>query len=118
MDEVQAEVINMKNNRAVGPDNIPVQLWKECSKKEDVSIRWLTELVNKILKRDPMPSIFRKSYTLPFYKNKGDSRDCGNYRGISLMSHTMKIYERVVERRLRDSFLGNLQLMQFKLFEF
>ncbi|KAF3650426.1 Mitochondrial arginine transporter BAC1 [Capsicum annuum] len=34
-------------------------------------------------------------------KNKGDVQSCNNYRGIKLLSHTMKIWERVVERRLR-----------------
>ena len=29
-------------------------------------------------------------------------RGCGNYRGIKLMSHTMKILERIIERRLRE----------------
>ncbi|KAH1263123.1 putative serine/threonine-protein kinase abkB [Glycine max] len=35
------------------------------------------------------------------YKNKGDIQNCANYRGIKLMSHTMKLWERVIERRLR-----------------
>lgn len=26
---------------------------------------------------------------------------CSNYRGIKLLSHTMKLWERVIERRLR-----------------
>ncbi len=38
---------------------------------------------------------------IPLYKNKGDIQSCNNYRGIKLLSHTMKIWERVVERRLR-----------------
>ena len=33
---------------------------------------------------------------------KGDVQSCTNYRGIKLMSHTMKIWERVVEARLRQ----------------
>ena len=36
------------------------------------------------------------------FKNKGDVQSCGNYRGINLMSHTMKLWERVVEARLRE----------------
>ncbi len=28
--------------------------------------------------------------------------DCGNCRGVKLMSHTMKILERIIERRLRE----------------
>ncbi|KAL6520853.1 hypothetical protein OROGR_017422 [Orobanche gracilis] len=32
-----------------------------------------------------------------------DVQDCANYRGIKLMSHTMKLWERVIEQRLRRS---------------
>ena len=42
------------------------------------------------------------STLIPIYKNKGDVQDCGNYRDIKLMSHTMKLWERVVEARLRS----------------
>ena len=37
------------------------------------------------------------------YKEKGHIiQDCGNYRGIKLMSHTMKIWERIIEGRPRE----------------
>ena len=39
---------------------------------------------------------------VPIYKEKGNIQDCGNYRGIKLMSHAMKIWERIIERRLRE----------------
>lgn len=38
---------------------------------------------------------------IPLYKNKGNIQDCDNYRDIKLLSHTMKVWERVVELRLR-----------------
>ena len=38
---------------------------------------------------------------VPIFKNKGDVQSCSNYRGIKLISHTMKLWERVVEARLR-----------------
>ena len=34
-------------------------------------------------------------------KDKGDVQDCNNYRGIKLLSHTMKLWETVIEGRLR-----------------
>ncbi|GJT53625.1 retrovirus-related pol polyprotein LINE-1 [Tanacetum coccineum] len=33
--------------------------------------------------------------------NKGDVQACSNYRGIRHLSHTMKLWERVIEKRLR-----------------
>ena len=35
---------------------------------------------------------------------------CKNYRGIKFMSHTMKIYERILERRVRgETLVGDEQ---------
>ena len=39
--------------------------------------------------------------TVVVYKLPG-VQDCGNYREIKLMSHTMKIWERIIDRRLRE----------------
>jgi len=47
-----------------------------------------------------MPEEWRSSTVIPLYKNKCDIQDCNNYRGIKLLSHTMKLWERVIERRL------------------
>ncbi|KAM2015880.1 hypothetical protein ACFX16_046360 [Malus domestica] len=49
-----------------------------------------------------MPNEWRTSTLVPIYKNKGDVQNCMNYRGIKLMSHTMKLWERVIEHRLRQ----------------
>lgn len=46
---------------------------------------------------------WRKSTLIPNYKNKGDIESCVNYRGIKLMSHTMKFLEKVIELRLRNT---------------
>ncbi|XP_070020923.1 uncharacterized protein [Nicotiana sylvestris] len=50
-----------------------------------------------------MPEEWRWSLMIPLYKNKGDIQDCNNYRGIKLLSHSMKIWERVLERRVQHS---------------
>ena len=49
-----------------------------------------------------MPDEWRRSGLITIYKNKGDAQCCGNYRGIKLISHTIKIPERIIEARLRD----------------
>ena len=48
-----------------------------------------------------MPDKWRRSVLVPLYKGKEDIKECGNYRGIKLMSHTMKLWERVIEARIR-----------------
>src|SRR4051812_37179290 len=48
-----------------------------------------------------MPEEWRRSILVPIFKNKGDVQSCTNYRGIKLMSHTMKLWERVIEHRIR-----------------
>jgi hypothetical protein len=48
-----------------------------------------------------MPNEWRRSILVPIFKNKGDIQSYTNYRGIKLMSHIMKLWERVIEHRLR-----------------
>ena len=38
---------------------------------------------------------------VPLYKGKEDIKECGNYRGMKLMSHTMKLWEKVIEARIK-----------------
>ncbi len=89
----------MKNGKAVVPDDIPIEIWK-CLDK--VGIMWLTNLFNIIMKNKKMPNQWRKSTLIRLFKNKGDIQNCANYRGIKLMCHTMKLWERVIETRLRQ----------------
>ena len=35
------------------------------------------------------------------YKGKGDALECGSYRGIKLLDQVMKVFEKVIEGRLR-----------------
>ncbi|XP_026498876.1 uncharacterized protein LOC113402778 [Vanessa tameamea] len=90
---------SMKNGKALGPDDIPVEVWKVL--KTD-GYMWLTLFFNKLLHEETIPQEWCSSSLVPIFKNKGDVQDCNNYRGIKLMSHTMKVWEKVIERRLRE----------------
>ena len=96
--EVWTAVCKMKNGKAVGPDGIPAEAWKCLG---GMGCRFLCWLFNELLRGEKMPNDWRESVMIPIYKNKGDVQDCSNYRGIKLMSHTMKIWERVIDRRIR-----------------
>ncbi|GJT42189.1 retrovirus-related pol polyprotein LINE-1 [Tanacetum coccineum] len=47
------------------------------------------------------PDEWRLSEVIPIYKNKGDAQVCSIYRGIKLLGHTMKLWERVIKRMPR-----------------
>ena len=97
-EEVKNAVRRMKKGKAVGPGELPVEVWKCMGEME---IKFLTRLFNRLLMGERMPEEWRRSVLIPIYKNKGDVQCCGNYRGIKLMRHTMKVWERIIETRLR-----------------
>ena len=62
----------------------------------------LTKLFNQILETDKVHEGWRKSVIVSIFKNKNDIQNFSNYRVIKLMSHSMELWERVIEARLRD----------------
>ena len=49
-----------------------------------------------------MPEEWRMIVFIPIYKNKGDAQCCESYSGKKLISQGMKIWERIIEARLKD----------------
>ncbi|KAI5735287.1 hypothetical protein M8J77_016627 [Diaphorina citri] len=97
--EVTKAVKKMKNGKSEGVDQIPVEVWKSLG-EEGIDI--LLDLMNKLWNQEVIPDDWKRSMIVPIYKGKGDVQNCGNYRGIKLMSHTMKIWERIIDARLRE----------------
>ena len=87
-----------KSRKAVGPDLILVEIAKYLGEE---GIKWLTELFNVIFRTVKMPSEWRTSTVIPLNKNKADIQDCNNFRCINLLIYMMKLWERVIKRRLR-----------------
>ena len=98
-EEVRENMKRMKNGKAVGPDDIPVEVWKCLG---EIALEFLTKLYNRTMESERMPEEWRDSFLIPIFKDNGDVQSCSNYRGIKLISHSMKLWERVVERRLRS----------------
>ena len=76
-----------------------MEVWKCLG---DIALEFLTKLYNRTIESGRMPEEWRDSVLIPMFKNKGDVQSCSNYRGITLISYTMKLWERVVKRRLRS----------------
>jgi hypothetical protein len=96
--EVKDALKRMKRGKVIGPDGIPIKAWRTLG---DVAIVWLTKLFNLIFRSNKMPDEWRRNILVPIFKNKRGVQSCINYRRIKLMSHTMKLWERIIEHRLR-----------------
>lgn len=99
VEEVEEAVRKMKNRKATGPDDIPAEVWKILGRQ---GAEFLTDLFNRIVTEDAVPPIWLTSITVPIWKGKGDIMECSNYRPIRLLCHTMKIFERILDNRLRQ----------------
>ncbi|EYC10484.1 hypothetical protein Y032_0055g2580 [Ancylostoma ceylanicum] len=99
-DEVRKAIKKMKAGKATGPDGIPVEAWRSL---DELGVRWLTKFFNNITMSAKMAEAWRDSTIVPIFKRKCDAMDCTNYRGIKLIAHTMKIYERLLDMRLKET---------------
>jgi len=67
---------------------------------EGIDIVW--DLMQEIYEQEKMPTEWRDIVIVPICREKGDTEDCGNYTGIKVMSHTMTIWKKIIEARLRE----------------
>ena len=100
LEEMRSAVKKMKSNKASGPTGVVADMIKAAGEFELV---WLQELLNLVLKEGRIPNDWSKSWIVSVYKGKGDALDCGSYRGIKLLEHVMKLFERIIEERIRGT---------------
>ena len=103
----RTEEKTLKNRKATGLDEFPIEVVKSLGQ---TGIFWLTAVLQDI-QTNEIPSEWRKIKITPLYKHKGDPLNCSNYRGIKLLSHCLKLWERVIEARLRE--MVNISKRQF-----
>ena len=89
-EEMKNVLRRTKKGKAVGPDELPLEIWKCMG---EIRIEFLTRLFNKLLVGERITEEWRRTVLIPIYKNKGDAQCCGSYTAIKLMSHTMRIRE-------------------------
>jgi hypothetical protein len=63
----------------------------------------MTDLCNAVVKEGKIPEDWQKSWMVSVFKGKGDALECGSYRGIKLLDQAMKVLERVIEKRVRET---------------
>ena len=96
MDEMARAIAGLKDGKAPGGDGIPAEVWKHGG--DNLFIR-LQQLITNALEVGSVPQAWKDASLVTIYK-KGDRRDCGTYRGISLLSIAGKIFARILLNRL------------------
>ena len=73
IEEVKNALRRIKKGKAVGPDELPEEVSK-CM--EEMRIKFLTRLFNKLLVIERTPEEWRRSELIAIYKNKGNAECC------------------------------------------
>jgi len=94
--EVYFALRQLANNKAPGPDKISNEFLKNLS---TTGIEYLTSLFNYILTHENIPKGWTESETIMIFK-KGDEYDPNNYRPISLLNTTLKLFTQILADRI------------------
>jgi len=108
VEEVEMAVQKLKNYKAPGTDNIPVELFKYGGNE---LVKHLHTIIKDIWQKETMPTEWNVSIICPIHK-KGDIMECSNYRGVSLLNTAYKILSNILFARISqfaENIIGNYQ---------
>ena len=97
--ELSKAIDSLACGKAPGTDGIPPDLIKRC---KSTLLQPLHYTLCQCWREGSVRQDRKDAKIVTLYKNKGDRRDCNNYRGISLLSIVGKVYARVVLARLQQ----------------
>ena len=95
-EEVERAIKRMKRHKAQGVDGITSDIIKLGG---PIVLTYLTNIFNNIIKTKQIPDSWHEAKTVILFK-KGDPEDIKNYRPISLLSHSYKIFTRLLQTRI------------------
>ena len=107
-EETVAAIRSMKNGKTPGPSGIVSEMLKASL---ETSGEVITSLANAIIREERIPSEWNDSYILSLFKGKGSAAALGNYRGLKLTDHVLKVLERTVKKHIRE--IISVDEMQF-----
>ena len=94
--DIEDAIKSIPTNASPGPDKLPAVLLKECV---DELSEPLLRIWRKSLDTGEIPDILKLQTVIPLFK-KGNKTLAENYRPVSLTSHIIKVFERVLRKKL------------------
>ena len=96
--EIQNAVKAMKNKKAPGPSGLSSEMLKLGG---ETCLNELHRIFQQIVLTERCPTEWQDSETVVLFKGKGDPLDCSKYRGLRLLEHSMKIFEKLLDDKIR-----------------
>ena len=109
-EEVRRAILTLHNGKAAGPDGITAEALKTAPYTSAAMFR---NIIEGVWEEEVAPDDWKEGFLIKLPK-KGDQSECGNYKGIMLLSVPEKVFNRItlerlkaaVERKLRDHQAG------------
>ncbi|KAI8496011.1 hypothetical protein Bbelb_264270 [Branchiostoma belcheri] len=105
---ISSALSKMRCGKAVGPSGINAEMLKAAGEE---GVELTRQLAETVFSSGTVPSEWEMSYIINLYKGKGEALDRGNYRGLKLTDHVMKLLERVLDSAIRN--MVNIDDLQF-----
>merc|ERR1712082_434672 len=101
--KVEDAIDDLDENSTADPDGIPAIFLKKT--KKAIS-RPLALLLRKSIDEGKIPEIFKMAYITPIHKG-GSKQKPEQYRPVSLTSHIVKVFERVIKKKIMAHLIEN-----------
>jgi hypothetical protein len=97
VEEVQIAINSVKSNKAIGNDNLPVELLQYGGKQVTQKIH---EIISRVWNGGEIPEDWITTSITTLYKGKGEKSSMDSYRGISVQSHACKVLCEILKNRI------------------
>ena len=104
LEEIRKAIDRLKNGKAPGVCGIHPEMLKAGG---EATILWLRTLLCSIWSTGEIPTDWKRGLIVPIWKGKGDTRECNNYRGVTLLSVPGKVLARILLERIRPQLLAH-----------
>ncbi len=105
--ELNEAIRKLKRKKATGPDSIPNEIFIEASGEARNEYR---KMMNGIYQEEEIPDQWQLGEITRLYKGKGTKGKCSNERGITLASNVGKVFERIINHRIKP----NVHITEFQ----
>merc|ERR1711867_251519 len=102
-EEILKAIDDLEENSAAGPDGVPAILLK---KVKEALAQPLALILRKSIDEGKIPDIFKLAYVTPIHKG-GSRQKPEQYRPVSLTSHNVKVFERVIKTKIIEHLKKN-----------